>query len=246
MKKMQIQIYDSYEEMSKAAAQVAVEIIKNRPAALICPASGDTPSGLFSELVSQAKNGQLNVDSLNFVGLDEWLGMNGKDEGSCREYLDRQLFRPLGISENNICFFDGRASDSERECEKTGAFIAKHNGIDLCVLGLGLNGHIGMNEPGISAKLHSHVATITEETASVGQKYFSDNRKLEKGLTLGIASILSSRQIFLLVSGSKKAEAVKKLIETNVDNNFPASYLKTHANTTVFLDKEAAKLINLK
>jgi galactosamine-6-phosphate isomerase len=242
---MRIQIYDSYEEMSEAAAQAAAEIIKNKLGSLICPASGDTPSGLFSELVHFVKAGYVNANAVKFVGLDEWQGMNGKDVGSCREYLDRQLFRPLEVNENNICFFDGRAGDSEKECEKTEDFIARHDGIDLCILGLGLNGHIGMNEPGISPDLHSHVATITEETALVGQKYFQDNRKLEKGLTLGIASILSSRQIFLLVSGSKKAEAVKKLTETNVDNHFPASYLKTHANTTVFLDKEAAKLINL-
>lgn len=240
---MKIVIEDSYEKMSAAAAKGVVEIITENNDALICPASGDTPSGLFNDLVNRAKKGEFNPHKLFFVGLDEWMGMNGGDEGSCREYLDRQLFHPLNIKEDHISFFDGRSPDPNEECDKTDNFINDHGGIDLCILGLGMNGHIGMNEPGVSHLHLSHIAEISEETASIGQKYFSNNRNLEKGLTLGIASILASKHIFLLVSGEKKSAAVKKLLESEISSDFPASFLKTHPSCVIYLDTEAAKLV---
>ena len=236
-------IYDTYNLMCTAAAEASIKLFNQINDVLVCPASGDTPSGLFREWVRRGKAGDFDATKLSFVGLDEWMGMNGQDEGSCREYLDRQLFQPLEVANERICFFDGRSQDPEAECGKTEQFITAGNGIDLCILGLGQNGHIGMNEPGVDPGRSSHIATISAETAAVGQKYFSSNKKLEQGLTLGVSSILASKEIYLLVSGEKKAKAVKQLIESEITNSFPASFLKTHSNCTVYLDKDAAKLI---
>ena len=179
--------------------------------------------------------------TLNFIGLDEWLGMNGNDEGSCRYHLNNQLFHPLDVDEKNIAFFDGRAIDPEEECKRIDDSIKKHNGIDLAIVGLGMNGHVGMNEPGTSASLHSHVAEIDPITQQVGQKYFKEKKEISGGLTLGIANLMEAKNVMLIVSGEKKAEILKKVLEEEISNKLPASLLRNHPNFTVFADAGGSK-----
>lgn len=240
---MDVIIEEDYESMSARAADDFFAFVETLDSPLICPASGDTPAGLYEKIAGRS-SGRPGVQSAwSFVALDEWMGMNGTDEGSCRNYLDRQLFHPLEIQEDRICFFDGRAASPEEECRKVEEFIQHHGGIDLCILGLGLNGHIGMNEPGASPRLRSHIAILSSETAMVGQKYFSSEQKLEKGLTIGIATIMQARKIFLLVSGEKKAEAVRRLMDIAPSTEFPASLLKSHPDFSIYLDAPAARLL---
>jgi glucosamine-6-phosphate isomerase len=240
---MKIVINDSYKAMSEQAANDLVEIMDRSVSKLVCLASGDTPSGVFEELVNRQKSGSIDVSQWKFVGLDEWGGMNGADEGSCRYHINKQFFDPLHISEDSICFFDGRAN-LQAECRRTEDFIKRHNGIDVVILGLGLNGHVGMNEPGASLLEHSHVAAIDEETQRVGQKYFSSPHDLSQGITLGLGNIMESRQVILLVSGAHKANIVKRIIEGEASENVPASLLRSHPSLTIYLDKEAAQLLN--
>jgi len=240
---MKIVINDSYKTMSEQAANDLVELMDGSESKLVCLASGDTPSGLFEELVNRQNNGSIDVSQWKFVGLDEWGGMNGADEGSCRYHINKQFFTPLQIAANNICFFDGRA-DLESECRRTENFIKEHKGIDVVILGLGLNGHVGMNEPGASIQEHSHVAAIDEETQRVGQKYFTSPHDLSRGITLGLGNIMESRHVVLLVSGAHKANIVKRIIEGEANANVPASLLRSHPSLTVYLDKAAAQLLN--
>src|SRR5215470_18597329 len=137
---MKVFVFETYEIMSKRAADDVIQLMQSRDQALICTASGDSPKGLYKELVERNSKQQLNASSWYIVGLDEWAGLNGNDEGSCRYHLDRQLFSPLNIAPGKICFFDGRGN-LEAECEHTENFIRQRGGMDVAILGLGMNGH---------------------------------------------------------------------------------------------------------
>jgi galactosamine-6-phosphate isomerase len=241
---MKIIISANYDEMSKRAADDLLNLMKDSPSKLVCPASGDTPSGLFNELVKRVKEKTADISGWKFISLDEWAGMNGETEGSCRNYLDRQLFDPLKIDEKKMFFFNGKEENLKLQCDEAEAFINANQGIEVSILGLGLNGHIGMNEPGTSLHSRAHVAAISAETQAVGQKYFSSTQPITHGITLGIGTIMASAHIFLLVSGSKKAAIVKEVIEGPVSEEIPASYLRNHANFRIYLDAEAASALS--
>lgn len=241
---MQIFINDTYEDLSKQAAADVIALMQASANKLLCIASGDTPAGLYKEIVMKVNNGDLNIDDWHFVGLDEWAGMNGSDEGSCRYHLNKQFFDPLKIKKEKICFFDGRATDLEAECQRTETFISHHGGLDVAILGLGTNGHIGMNEPDTSAHLHSHISEIAAETQKVGQKYFNAPRSLTHGITLGLANIMEAQLVILLVSGAHKAGIIKKVLEGEVSEQLPASLLRQHPGLKIYLDRAAAQFIN--
>ncbi len=185
----------------------------------------------------------MDISNWSFVGLDEWIGMNAGDEGSCRYHLNTQLFQPLQIAENKICFFNGRITEANKECEYIESFIRQHGGIDVSILGLGMNGHIGMNEPGTLPSLRSHVTALEPITQKTGQKYFKEQRQLTEGITLGLATIMESKHIILLVSGSHKAEIVQRLIKEKISEQLPGSLLRNHPGLKIYLDKAAAQLI---
>ena len=216
----------------------------NRP--LLCPASGDTPAGLYKALAERYEEKQFEAADWSFVGLDEWVGLNGTDEGSCRYSIDKDLFRPLGVSENNIYFFDGRSTDLPGECSAAEQFISERKGIDVAILGVGMNGHIAMNEPGCAIDGRTQVIALHPVTRQVGQKYFTHPQVLDKGITLGMGTLLESRHIILMVSGQHKAAIVQKMLEEPVTNEVPASLLLQHPSVTVFLDAAAASALSNK
>lgn len=241
---MRICIANTYEEMSEQAADDFLKIIERSGSPVICPASGDSPAGLYKELVDRVNRNKLNISNWKFVALDEWVGMNGDDEGSCRFHLNNQLFHPLQVAEDKIYFFDGRENDLQSECKRIEHFINQHGGIDLAIVGIGLNGHIGMNEPGTSPAIRSHVGPLDPLTAQVGQKYFKQERQLKEGITLGLTNIMEARNVFLLVSGRKKAEIVRRMFAEEISEQLPATILRNHPGLIIYLDKEAASLID--
>jgi galactosamine-6-phosphate isomerase len=210
---------------------------------LICVASGDSPSGIYKNIVRDTLANKMNIDSWSFLGLDEWVGLNGDDEGSCRYHLNRELFTPLAIPANRICFFNGAASDLEDECKITEAHIKEHNGIEIAILGLGMNGHIGMNEPNTSIYTRSHIINLDPLTVEVGQKYFKKPQPLTKGITLGIDTLMDAKHIVLVVNGAKKADIVKKVMEGPISEAVPASLLRNHPNCSIYLDEAAASAL---
>jgi glucosamine-6-phosphate isomerase len=237
---MKIFVGDTYEMMSKQAADDVVELMRARKQPLICTASGASPAGLYKEIITRAADGQLITNDWFFLGLDEWVGLNGDDEGSCRDHLNHDLFNPLQTEQGNICFFDGRSGDLQSECERAEMFIEQHGGIDVVVLGIGMNGHVGMNEPGTDPHLRSHVAELDPITQQVGQKYFKKEQKLTSGITLGIATIMAARTVILMVSGQHKAEITQQIIENEISEKLPATLLRRHPGLKIYLDAEAA------
>lgn len=239
---MKIVIAENYAELSEKATNDLLQIVKDKQAPVVCTASGDSPAGMYKVLVNKVSRNEANVNGWYLLGLDEWGGMNGDNEGSCRWHLNNQLFHPLQPADDHIVFFDGKA-DLENECARIENFIGQH-GIDVSIVGLGMNGHIGMNEPGTPVSSRTHISELDPLTAQVGQKYFKTATELKNGITLGIASLLESKHIFLVVSGSKKAAIVKEMLEGPVSEDVPATLFLNHANLTIYLDKEAAQLIS--
>jgi galactosamine-6-phosphate isomerase len=241
---MKIIIADTYDQMSKQAADDIIQLMQGTDHSLICVASGDSPAGLYKELVERVNTKQIDISCWDFVSLDEWSGMNGDDEGSCRFHLNQQLFGPLQIAAERICFFDGRADDLQLECNKVENFIKRHEGIDVAIVGLGMNGHVGMNEPGTPATLHSHVTDIDPVTQKAGQKYFKEQQQLTHGITLGLANLMEARDVILLVNGRHKAEIVQRVLEEEISEALPATLLRSHPRLKVYLDKQSAALIH--
>ncbi len=237
---MKLIIGNSYEEMSRKAVNDLLEILHPTKNPLLCTASGDSPKGMYKELIKQVKEKNIDISSWKFLSLDEWAGMNGNDEGSCRFHLNNDLFEPLNVSETNIIFFDGRVTDTGAECDRIENYIKNHGNIDVAIVGLGTNGHVGMNEPGTPATSRTHVAEIDSTTQAVGQKYFKNEQKLTHGITLGLATLMEVKHIILLVSGSRKAEIVQKILEEEISEQLPASILRRHKNFSVYLDKDAS------
>ena len=245
-KNMELIIGNSYEEMSHKAADDLLKILRPIKNPLLCTASGDSPKGMYKELIKQVKEKNIDISEWIFLSLDEWAGMNENDEGSCRFHLNNDLFGPLNVSGSNIIFFDGRATNAGAECGRIEDYIKNHGGIDVAIVGLGTNGHIGMNEPGTPATSRTHVAEIDSTTQAVGQKYFKNEQKLTHGITLGLATLMEVRNIMLLVSGSRKAEIVQKVLEEKISEQLPASILRRHKNFSVYLDKDASAYLQKK
>ncbi|MBD0277058.1 MAG: glucosamine-6-phosphate deaminase [Flavisolibacter sp.] len=239
---MILTIADTYEELSKLAADDLIQILKDRKNPLLCTASGDTPTGLYKQLMEHQQSGEIDAAQWYFAGLDEWVGKNGSDEGSSRYYLDQQLYHPLQIPAEHISFFDGRAADLNEECRKMEAFIQQHH-ITVAVVGLGMNGHIGFNEPGVSLEHRTHVVDLDETTKKVGQKYFKEQQVLTQGITIGFAALMEAEHIFLMASGTHKAAIIQQVLEGPETAQVPGSLLRRHPNLHVYLDKEAAQLL---
>ncbi|HEY4109591.1 glucosamine-6-phosphate deaminase [Puia sp.] len=240
---MEVIVCSSYADLSLRASEDLIRCMASRKDPLLCAASGDSPSGLYKDLVAKVGQKQLDISGWAFLGLDEWVGMNGSDEGSCRYHLNRELFSPLHVPDDRLFFFDGRAANLESECREAESFILRHGDLDATILGLGLNGHVGMNEPGTSVSSRTHVTALDPITAQTGQKYFKEAQSLTEGITLGLGTLLDSRNIFLLVSGAKKASIVKSVLEGEISEKVPASMLRGHPGLRIYLDSEAAGLL---
>lgn len=239
---MKLIISDSFEEMSETAAEDFIFNVEKIAQPLICLPSGKTPV-LFCRFIREYFLEKAAPPDWYFVGLDEWQGIGADEEGGCRHFFDTQLFKPLGIPENRICFFDGLTTEPEKEGRKVEAFIDNRGEVDLMVLGLGTNGHLGFNEPGSDISLRTQLATLEPSTLDAGRNYFPFSRELQKGFTLGLATVMASKTVFLIANGSHKAEIVRKVVEKPVTPTVPGSLLQRHPNCYVYLDAAAASLL---
>jgi galactosamine-6-phosphate isomerase len=249
---MQLKIYNNYEALSAATANAMIDLIKQKPNAVICIASGDSPKLACELFCKKVKEENIDVSKFFFVGLDEWVGLSPTTFGSCHNDFQKRLIQPLGLSSTQYHLFDacpdseGRrlAPDLQSECKKMDTVIKDKGGIDLMIVGIGMNGHVGFNEPGVDFNLLSHVINLDETTISVGQRYFKEKVVLQQGITLGLAHLLNAKMVFLLANGERKATVIKKAVEEAISNLFPASIMQQHANGCIIIDEGAASLLN--
>lgn len=237
---MEIKIYETYELMSKKSAEYIIDKINEKPNSLLCLAGGDTPLKTYEYLVEAYKNNEVDFTKCKFVGLDEWVGLSKETKGSCIEMLNKHLYSKLDLNDNQICYFNGLADDLENECKRVDKFIFDNDGIDLILLGVGMNGHLGFNEPNISPNLYCNIVNLDNVTTNVGLKYFDEEFELKQGITLGMKHILNSNIKIIIANGEKKADIIKKVIEDEKTREVPASLLVDEKSVSVFLDKGAS------
>ncbi len=219
----------NHKELSRIASEIIIESVKRKPNSVIGFATGKTPKRTYKNLVKAYKNKRVDFSRIKAFNLDEFYPISKNSCKSYKRYLSKRIFSKINISPKNIFIIDGATKSPKRECESYEKKLAK-NRIDLQILGMGKNGHIGFNEPGSPKNSKTRVVELTHIKG--------------KAITMGIKSIMNSKNILLLVSGKKKSKAVYRLIEGKIGSGFPASFLREHKNLIVIIDKKAGLLVS--
>ncbi|MDQ0256085.1 glucosamine-6-phosphate deaminase [Evansella vedderi] len=235
-----------FNEMSKRAAQFVYEDLVNRRIKVMGMATGGTPIGFYKQLVRLYKKGDFSFKGIQTVNLDEYVGLSPENPNSYHQYMYQHLFQHIDIQRDQTHLPNGAAEDLERECVRYEQLIEELGGIDLQLLGIGENGHIGFNEPGTSFHSNTHVVNLTTATREANARYFNDRREVPKqAITMGIDTIMKSKKILLLASGKEKAQAIYRLLYDKVDESCPATILQRHPNITIIADNEALSLVTI-
>jgi len=240
---MEVKIFEDYNSMSAATADIIINCVKNKPNALLAFATGNTPILTYKLLAEKVKQQKIDVSKCFCIGLDEWVGVALIIKGSCHYDLHEYIFKPLGIKQTQIHLFDGLSTDIPSECKKMNELVREHGGVDCLLAGIGLNGHIGFNEPGVDPSLEAHEQLLHATTLASGQNYFKEVTKLEKGLTLGLSQAMNAKKFLIVANGRSKADIIKKTVKGEVTNEVPASYIQKCENGIVLIDKEAASAL---
>ncbi|UCC63723.1 MAG: glucosamine-6-phosphate deaminase [Anaerolineae bacterium] len=242
---MRVIVCKDSDEMSKGAARIFAERIREKPDIVLGLATGGTPVKMYKELVRMHKEKGLDFSRVATFNLDEYAGLPGNHDQSYRRFMDTYLFNHINISRENAHILNGIAKDPAAECRAYEEAIKRAGGIDLQLLGIGTNGHIAFNEPGSPKDSRTRVVALTQETIESNARFFERIEKVPtKALSMGIGTIHEAREIVLLASGASKAVAIAKSIEGPATEQVPASLLQTHENVTFVIDEEAAR--NLK
>ncbi len=243
---MEITISPNYDEMSKAAAQVVAELVKSKPNAVLGLATGSSPLGLYGELIRMHREDGLDFSKVRSFNLDEYVGLRPEHEQSYRYFMEKNLFDDLNIKKENTRVPSGTAEDYAKHCEEYEQEIRQAGGIDLQVLGIGSDGHIGFNEPGTSLASRTHVTVLTQQTIADNARFFEKKEDVPiRACTMGVGTVLETRKCILLASGKGKVKAIAQALEGPVTSMCTASALQLHPDTSVFLDQEAASGLKL-
>jgi len=238
---METVITADYDELSRLSAKKVAEYIK--PDTLICFAAGDTPLGMFKELVAMQSRKEIDLSAAWYAGLDEWVGLGPQDEGSCIKVMTEAFYGPARIPKERIRVFDGLDPDMDRQCREMECWISSRGGIGFTLLGIGMNGHIGFNEPGTPETPGCFTVALDDTTKSVSQKYFGKVLPVTTGITIGWQSLYEARTVVLMASGAGKAPIVRESLKGPSSVDVPASLFQKHDDVTFMLDKAAAALL---
>jgi glucosamine-6-phosphate isomerase len=238
-----VKIYNDHQALSQEVSKLIVLQVSEKPASVLCLAAGDTPREAYNLLRQLASEGKADFSTCTFIGLDEWVGIPPENEGSCAFFLHTNIFSPMRIAPSQVHLFNALSREPAMECRKMDEYIRQVGGIDLMLVGVGMNGHIGFNEPGVREDLDAHVVDLDETTQSVGQKYFKEKTTLLKGVTLGFRSIMQSRKVIMMASGKKKADIIQRALEGPITTEVPASLIRRHPQNLIMLDRDAASFL---
>ena len=220
--------FESVEALDDAASEWIINGINPGKRTLLCTATGSSPTNTYKKLIQ--KKSRINTGQLLFIKLDEWYGLEMTDPGSCEQYLQQHLLKPLNIPADKIISFDSKAPSPELECQRIDDWLQANGPIDICILGIGLNGHIAFNEPDSELEPSAHPGKLSATSLS-HPMLSTTKRSLQMGLTLGMANILQSKKILLIVNGNHKKEILGKLIGGKISTGLPASFLWLHPET---------------
>jgi len=236
---LQVRVANTYEAMSRHAANLICLGLRRRPDLLLCASAGGTPSRTYELLTLRCVRQPQLFRHLRVVQIDEWAGLPAKSLASCAADLRAKLLEPLHINPNRYAGFKSDGAEPERECARMSRWLSLNGPIDICLLGLGQNGHVAMNEPGAELNPNVHVAKLAPSSRQHALLQ-SLAKKPRYGLTIGMRDILASRKALLLVSGTRKRRPLNSLLAPRVSPHFPASFLWLHPDATVLCDREAA------
>jgi glucosamine-6-phosphate deaminase len=240
---MQVRVLPDYESMSAAAAQIVAERIREKPRAVFLLPTGTTPLGMYGRLVEMHRREGLSFAQATFFNLDEYLGLPPDHPASYHVYMEENFYKLVDADAARIHVPDGSAPDPEAECERYEMAMREVGGVDLCVLGIGRNGHIGFNEPGAPFDSRTRVVRLTESTRRVNASDFEGDRAPEKAITIGMSTIFETREILLLASGANKARAAAAALQGEISEAVPASMLRRHPHASFLLDRDAASAL---
>ncbi|MBE5039689.1 glucosamine-6-phosphate deaminase [Ructibacterium gallinarum] len=237
---MRLIICENYNEISKKSAEIVAAQILLKPNCTLGLATGSSPVGMYENLTAM----NLDFSEVTTFNLDEYYPINKKNDQSYYYFMNQHLYSKVNLSPEKIHIPNGSAADPQEECLAYDKAIEENGGIDLQVLGIGQNGHIGFNEPAETLLAGTHITKLTQNTIEANSRFF---KKIEdvptQALTMGIAPIMKAKTILLIANGKSKAPAIKALMHGIIDPKIPATLLSCHPNTIVIVDKEAASLL---
>jgi glucosamine-6-phosphate deaminase len=234
-------IFDTDDKLNEAAANILSGLVQTKPRAVLGLATGGTPVGIYRQVVSDFKRGMLSFREVTTFNLDEYVGLPADHPESYHSYMQQHLFDHIDLPAAQAYLPDGTASDVAAECRRYDELIDRAGQIDLQLLGLGHNGHIGFNEPAHALIRGTHVVELAEETLQANARYFQSLDEVPKqALTMGVGTILKAKMIVLVVKGADKAAIVQRALQGSITTDCPASLLQTHPHLVVLLDRAAA------
>ena len=234
--------------LADALARRVATAVKQQPDIVLGLPTGRTPLAMYAELARLTHLERIDWSRVRTFNLDEFVGLGDSQPGSYRAFMQERLFRHVNINPANVGFLEGRAADLDAECARYEHAIVAAGGIDLVVLGIGANGHIGFNEPADALAARTHRVQLDEETRAGNALWFGgDIRQVPRqALTMGMATILSAREVVLMATGESKAEAVCAMLEGGITTRIPASFLQLHPRVTVMLDEPAGECLPIR
>lgn len=241
---MRVIVERDLDGVSRTAAQFVATLVRRKPTCVLGLATGSTPLGMYAELVRLHREERLDFSRVVTFNLDEYVGLDASHPQSYRTFMQRNLFDHLNIDHRNTHVPDGRALDFDVYCERYERMIRDEGGVDLQVLGIGTDGHIAFNEPGSSLGSRTRLKTLTNETIRDNARFFGSEADVPRlAITMGVGTILESRQCLLLASGEHKAKAIRDTVEGPVTAQVTASALQLHRDVITVVDEEAGRLL---
>lgn len=242
---MKIIVTDTYEEMSKKAAEIiANKIIENNKCTLGL-ATGSTPIGTYKNLIKMYEDSKISFKDVTTINLDEYKGLSADHHESYRYFMNDNLFDHVDIKKENTYVLNGLACDDEKECKRFDEIINNHKPMALQLLGIGENGHIGFNEPADFFPFGTHLVKLSDSTMAVNKRFFKEEEMPKYAYTMGIGSIMMADTVLLIANGPKKAKTMRDSFQGKVTPHVPASILQMHKDAIIIGDKEAMKLLDL-
>ena len=240
---MKVTVLKTAEDIGVAVAKIFTDEVKANPNCILGLATGASPIPTYNNIIKTHKEEGISFKGVKTYNLDEYCDLPKADKNSYYTFMHEQLFNGLDILEENVHFLDGNATDTDAECKRYDNEINEAGGIDIQLLGIGNNAHIGFNEPADSFTDGSFKVKLTDSTIEANKIYFDENPMPHYALTMGVNQIMSAKKIVLIATGPKKAEAIRNMIKGEVTPQVPASILQKHNDVEIFLDEAAASLL---
>ena len=240
---MRIVVLDTAQEIAQQVSAILLEQVRQKPDSVLGFATGSSPIETYRLLIEAHRAGKADFSRVTTFNLDEYCSLSREDPHSYYAFMKEQLFDPAGFNYDRIHFLSGLAEDHEAICRAYRAEIAQCGGIDIQLLGIGRNGHIGFNEPSDRFSNGPFMVELAQSTLDANARFFENGMPPRFALTMGVGDILAAKRILLIATGDSKAQAVRAMVRGDVTPQCPASALQTHPDTTVFLDRAAARLL---